>query len=71
MEALDTADRQGRAQTHISTSGFDQGERVTISAALSGRFRSTRAAPTLRASDLRNWLRACALIWPFVIELFP
>ena len=23
------------------------------------------------ASDLRNWLRACALIWPFVIELFP
>jgi len=22
-------------------------------------------------SDLRNWLRACALIWPFVIELFP
>jgi hypothetical protein len=23
------------------------------------------------APDLRNWLRACALIWPFVIELFP
>ena len=26
--------------------------------------------PALEA-DLRNWLRACALIWPFVIELFP
>ena len=25
----------------------------------------------LPAPDLRNWLRACALIWPFVIELFP
>ena len=25
----------------------------------------------VRVSDLRNWLRACALIWPFVIELFP
>ena len=55
MEALDTADRQGRSQTHISTSGFDQGERVTISAALSGRFWSTRAAPTLRA-----WTEWCA-----------
>jgi hypothetical protein len=26
---------------------------------------------TNQGSDLRNWLRACALIWPFVIELFP
>jgi len=25
----------------------------------------------LEVTDLRNWLRACALIWPFVIELFP
>ena len=44
MEALDTADRQGKSQTHIATSGFDQGERVTISAALSGPFWSMRTA---------------------------
>lgn len=55
MEALSTADRQGRTQTHIATSGFDQGERVTICAALSGRFWSMRAAPTLKA-----WTDWCA-----------
>ncbi|WP_432825455.1 DEAD/DEAH box helicase [Dactylosporangium sp. CA-092794] len=49
MEALNTADRQGKSQTHIATSGFDQGERVTISAALSGRFWSVRSAPNLKA----------------------
>ena len=30
VEALDEADRQGKTQTHIATSGFDDGERVTI-----------------------------------------
>ena len=49
VEALDEADRQGKTQTHIATSGFDNGERVTISAALSGRFWSMRTAPNLKA----------------------
>ena len=49
VEALDEADRQGKTQTHIATSGFDDGERVTISAALSGRFWSMRTAPNLKA----------------------
>lgn len=49
VEALDEADRHGKTQTHIATSGFDNGERVTISAALSGRFWSMRSAPNLKA----------------------
>jgi superfamily II DNA or RNA helicase len=49
VEALDEADRQGKTQTHIATSGLDNGERVTISAALSGRFWSMRTAPNLKA----------------------
>ena len=49
VEALDEADRAGKTQTHIATSGFDNGERVTISAALSGRFWSMRTAPNLKA----------------------
>ncbi|HVV76270.1 MAG TPA: DEAD/DEAH box helicase family protein [Mycobacteriales bacterium] len=49
VEALDEADRHGKTQTHIVTSGFDDGERVTISAALSGRFWSVRSAPNLKA----------------------
>jgi superfamily II DNA or RNA helicase len=56
MEALDTADRQGKSQTHIAASGYDQGERVTISAALSGRFWSMRSAPNLKA-----WVEWCDL----------
>lgn len=55
MEALDLADRQGKSQTHIATSGFDQGERVTISAALSGRFWSMRSAP-----NLKIWTEWCS-----------
>lgn len=54
VEALDTADRHGKTQTHISTTGFADGERNTISAALSGRFWSTRQAPNLHA-----WVRWC------------
>lgn len=49
LEALDQADKQGKSQTHIATSGFNNGERVTISAALSGRFWSMATAPNLRA----------------------
>ncbi|GAA0739556.1 DEAD/DEAH box helicase family protein [Dactylosporangium roseum] len=54
MEALNTADRQGKSQTHIATSGFDQGERITISASLSGRFWSMRSAP-----NLKEWADWC------------
>ncbi|MEU6381496.1 DEAD/DEAH box helicase family protein [Streptomyces sp. NPDC046909] len=48
-EALTTADRQGKSQTHIAASGFRNGERTTISAALSGRFWSMQTAPNLKA----------------------
>lgn len=53
LHALDVADQQGKTQTHISTSGFDNGDRVTISASLSGRFWSMRTAPSLKA--WRDW----------------
>ncbi|MFC3898481.1 hypothetical protein ACFOWZ_44035 [Lentzea rhizosphaerae] len=49
LEALAQHDKQGKTQTHIATSGFNQGEKVTISAALSGRFWSMTTAPNLRA----------------------
>lgn len=49
LEALHQHDKQGKTQTHIATSGFNQGEKVTISAALSGRFWSMTTAPNLRA----------------------
>ncbi|PGH49708.1 DEAD/DEAH box helicase [Streptomyces sp. Ru87] len=48
-EALSTADRQGKSQTHIAASGFRNGEKTTISAALSGRFWSMQTAPNLKA----------------------
>jgi hypothetical protein len=51
--AIDMVDQQGKTQTHISTSGFDDGDRITISAALSGRFWSMRTAPNLKA--WRDW----------------
>ncbi|WP_205775944.1 DEAD/DEAH box helicase [Micromonospora tulbaghiae] len=54
LEALDINDRQGKSQTHIATSGFDQGERVNISASLSGRFWSMRTAP-----NLKSWTEWC------------
>ncbi|MER6667486.1 DEAD/DEAH box helicase family protein [Amycolatopsis japonica] len=49
LEALAEHDKQGKTQTHIATSGFNRGEKVTISAALSGRFWSMTTAPNLRA----------------------
>jgi len=49
VEALDTAERQGKSQTHIATTGFDNGEKVSISAAMSGRFWSMRTATSLKA----------------------
>jgi superfamily II DNA or RNA helicase len=48
-EALTTADRQGKSQTHIAASGFGNGEKITISAALSGRFWSMQTASSLKA----------------------
>lgn len=56
LEALNEADKQGKSQTHIATSGFNQGERVTISAALSGRFWSMTTAPNLQA--WKDWCDA-------------
>jgi hypothetical protein len=56
LEALNEADKQGKTQTHIATSGFSHGERVTISAALSGRFWSMTTAPNLRA--WKDWCDA-------------
>lgn len=53
-EAFVGVDQSGRTQTHIATTGFDRGERTTISAALSGRFWSLRAAPNLKA-----WISWC------------
>ncbi|MDI2127166.1 DEAD/DEAH box helicase [Yinghuangia seranimata] len=53
-EALNTADKQGKSQTHIATSGYDEGEKVTISAAVSGRFWSMRTAP-----NLKSWTDWC------------
>ena len=44
---------QGKSQTHISTTGFNDGDHVTISAALSGGFWSMRTAPSLKA--WRDW----------------
>ncbi|MEU5525066.1 DEAD/DEAH box helicase family protein [Streptomyces sp. NPDC047860] len=52
-EALTTADRQGKSQTHIAASAFRNGEKTTISAALSGRFWSMQTAPNLKAWT--NW----------------
>jgi hypothetical protein len=49
LEALTEADKQGKSQTHIATSRFNDGDRVTISAALSGRFWSMATAPNLKA----------------------
>lgn len=49
LEALNEADKQGKSQTHIATSGFSEGERITISAALSGRIWSMATAPNLLA----------------------
>ncbi|PPK63335.1 DEAD/DEAH box helicase family protein [Actinokineospora auranticolor] len=54
LKALTTAETEGQSQTHIATSGFDAGQHITISAALSGRFWSMSTAP-----DLRTWRDWC------------
>ena len=53
-EALDPTDSYGKSQTHIATSGFDRGERVTVSAAVSGRVWSMRSA-----KNLKDWVDWC------------
>ncbi|GAA3913882.1 hypothetical protein GCM10023084_76990 [Streptomyces lacrimifluminis] len=44
-----TTAQEHKTQTHIATSGFDDGESVSISAAASGRFWSPTTAPSLKA----------------------
>ncbi|WP_460070493.1 hypothetical protein [Streptomyces sp. YKOK-I1] len=46
--------RKNRSHTHIVASGLDDGTKVTVCAALSGRFWSPRAAPNLLA-----WMTWC------------
>ncbi|MFD8922318.1 hypothetical protein ACFV0Y_31515 [Streptomyces sp. NPDC059569] len=47
FEALNTEARKSHSQTHIMASGVDEGTKVSVCAALSGRFWSMRAAPSL------------------------
>ncbi|MDH6703011.1 DEAD/DEAH box helicase family protein [Streptomyces griseoviridis] len=47
-QGFDTA-QEHKTQTHIATSGFDDGDSVSISAAASGRFWSPTTAPSLKA----------------------
>lgn len=53
-EALNAPDSAGRSQTHIATSGFEGGERVTICAAVSGRIWSIRTA-----NNVQDWVNWC------------
>ncbi len=48
------AERTHKANTHVAAKAFQEGERVTIAAALSGRFWSMRTA-----SNLAEWRRWC------------
>ena len=52
--ALTEAERTHKANTHVAAKAFQGGERVTIAAALSGRFWSMRTA-----SNLAEWRRWC------------
>ncbi|TSI14500.1 DEAD/DEAH box helicase [Brevibacterium aurantiacum] len=52
--ALTEAERTHKANTHVAAKAFQEGERVTIAAALSGRFWSMRTA-----SNLAEWRRWC------------
>lgn len=52
--ALTEAERSHKANTHIAAKAFQEGERITIAAALSGRFWSTRTA-----SNLAEWRWWC------------
>jgi superfamily II DNA or RNA helicase len=51
--ALTEAERTHKANTHVAAKAFEEGERVTIAAALSGTFWSMRAAPNL--AEWRRW----------------
>jgi superfamily II DNA or RNA helicase len=51
--AIRPAGGQPKSKTHIAASGYDSGNRVTIAAAMSGRFWSMRAASGLL--EWRNW----------------
>ena len=53
--ALNEAERNHKTNTHIAAKAFEQGERVTIAAALSGRIWSMSTAPGL--SQWRDWCR--------------
>lgn len=53
--ALNEAERNHKTNTHIAAKAFENGERVTIAAALSGRFWSMRTAPGV--SQWRDWCR--------------
>jgi superfamily II DNA or RNA helicase len=53
-DAIDEVDRGTKTQTHIATSGFHGGERVTLSASNSGRFWSMSTAGSLKA-----WMNWC------------
>lgn len=53
--ALNEAERNHKTNTHIAAKAFENGERVTIAAALSGRFWSMRTAAGL--SQWRDWCR--------------
>ncbi|MEU4430020.1 DEAD/DEAH box helicase family protein [Nocardia rhamnosiphila] len=54
--ALTEAERTHKTNTHVATRAFQDGERVTIAAALSGMFWSMRTAPNL--AEWRRWCRA-------------
>lgn len=54
--ALNEAERNHKTNTHIAAKAFENGERVTIAAALSGRFWSMSTAPGL--SQWRDWCRS-------------
>lgn len=52
--ALTEAERTHKANTHVATKAFDDGDRVTIAAALSGRFWAMKSA-----ENLADWCRWC------------
>ncbi|ALR11736.1 hypothetical protein MYCSP_09985 [Mycobacteroides saopaulense] len=53
--ALSEAEREHKTNTHVAARAFDDGERVTIAAALSGRFWSMQTATGL--SEWRDWCK--------------
>lgn len=51
--ALTEAERTHKTNTHVAAKAFEDGERVSIAASLSGRFWSMRTAPNL--AEWRTW----------------